>query len=426
MTLFDYDARPVTPQVVLIADRSSRTAYEIRDFLTRNGRPYEFRDAEMPAGVDALSSPVALDAAEFPICILPDGTRLARATVERVAAALGMITPPQLEHYDLAIVGAGPAGLGAAVNASSEGLATAVIEGVAPGGQAGTTSLIENYLGFPTGISGSELATRAAAQARRFGAEILLARRLARLSVDGVGFVSGLSDGTVIRSRAVLMASGVEWRRLDVPGVDDLLGAGVYYGAGPSEALACRGSGVVIVGAGNSAGQAAVRFSKYARQVTLLCRGERLGASMSQYLVDALATIDNVEVRTSTHVTHIDADGGMRRIVVRTSGEGSVIPADALFICIGGTPRSEGAAAAGAATDAVGYVLTGGDVQFNGARVTRWPLPREPLPLETSIPGLFAAGDVRHGSIKRCAAAIGEGGMAVALVHRHLAGANDG
>jgi thioredoxin reductase (NADPH) len=373
-----------------------------------------------------LTGGVPLDAAELPMCILPDGTRLARATVEGVAAGLGMIAPPQLQHYDLAIVGAGPAGLGAAVNASSEGLTTAVIEGVAPGGQAGTTSVIENYLGFPTGISGSELATRAVAQARRFGAEIVLARRLARLAVDGTGFVSELSDGTVIRSRTALMASGVEWRRLDVPGVDDLLGAGVYYGAGPSEALACRGSGVVIVGAGNSAGQAAVRFSKYARQVTLLCRGERLGASMSQYLVDTLVTIDNVEVRTSTQITGIEADGGLRRIVVRTNGERSVIPADALFICIGGTPRSEGAAHAGAATDPAGYMLTGGDLRSTGPTGTRWSLQRDPLPLETSVPGLFAAGDVRHGSIKRCAAAIGEGGMVVALVHRHLAGANDG
>jgi len=426
MTLFDYDARPVTPQVVLIADRASRAAYEIRDFLTRNGRPYEFRDVEDPAAIDSLDHNATRDSAELPICILPDGTRLAPATVERVAAGLGMIAPPQLEHYDLAIIGAGPAGLGAAVNASSEGLATAVIEGVAPGGQAGTTSLIENYLGFPTGISGSELATRAVAQARRFGAEILLARRLARLTADGAGFVSELSDGTAIRSRSVLMATGVEWRRLDVAGVEDLLGAGVYYGAGPSEALGCRGCGVVIVGAGNSAGQAAVRFSKYARQVTLLCRGPRLEASMSQYLVDMLATIDNVAVRTSTQVTAIEQDSGGRGIVVRTNGEHSVTPAEALFICIGGTPRSEGAANAGTATDAAGYVLTGGEVPTNGASVAPWPLRREPLPLETNLPGLFAAGDVRHGSIKRCAAAIGEGGMAVALVHRHLAGGNGG
>jgi thioredoxin reductase (NADPH) len=426
MTLFDYDARPVTPQVVLIAERSSRAAYEIRDFLTRNSRPYEFIDVEDPAARAALRDAAAPDSPASPICILPDGRLLAAATVEGVAAGLGMIAAPQLDRYDLTIIGAGPAGLGAAVNASSEGLATAVVEGVAPGGQAGTTSLIENYLGFPTGISGSELATRAVAQAQRFGAEILLARRLIRLGAADGGFVAELSDATAIHSRAILMATGVEWRRLEVPGVEDLLGAGVYYGAGPSEAIACRGCAVVIVGAGNSAGQAAVRFSRYARQVTLLCRGPRLEASMSQYLIDSLTTIDNVAVRTSTHIAGVGAADGMRSVVLTTSGERSEIACDALFICIGGSPRSAGAADAGVATDAAGYVLTGGDVQTDGTAMTPWPLQRAPLPLETNIPGVFAAGDVRRGSIKRCAAAIGEGGMAVALVHRHLAGSADG
>jgi thioredoxin reductase (NADPH) len=423
MTMFDYDARPVTPQVVLIGTRSSAVAYTIRDFLTRNGRPYEWVDVEERGGLDPLLAGMRIDASRLPLCILPDGTQIGPATVEQVAAGLGMISAPSLAEYDLTIVGAGPAGLGAAVYATSEGLTTVVVEGVAPGGQAGTTSMIENYLGFPNGISGSELATRAVAQARRFGAELLLARPLVGVSSDSAGYVTELSDGTVIRGRALLFASGVEWRRLDVPGLDDLLGAGVYYGAGPSEALGCRGARVVVVGGGNSAGQAAVRFSRYADRVTLLVRGQRLGASMSQYLADRISTIANIEVRTGSQVVGIEADGRLRQIAVSSADNGDpvLLPADALFICIGGRPRSEGATQVGVATDGGGYMLTGSDLITNSGPPDGWPLRRQPLPLETNLPGLFAAGDVRHGSIKRCAAAIGEGAMAVALVHRRLA-----
>jgi thioredoxin reductase (NADPH) len=423
MTMFDYDARPVTPQVVLIGTRSSAVAYGIRDFLTRNGRPYEWVDVDGRGDLDSLLKGMSIDASRLPLCILPDGTRIGPATIEQVAAGLGMISAPSLAEYDLTIVGAGPAGLGAAVYATSEGLTTVVVEGVAPGGQAGTTSMIENYLGFPNGISGSELATRAVAQARRFGAELVLARPLVRVSSDSTGYVTELSDGTIIRGRALLFASGVEWRRLDVPGIDALLGAGVYYGAGPSEALGCMGAQVVVVGGGNSAGQAAVRFSRYANQVTLLVRGQRLGASMSQYLADRISTIANIEVRTGSQVVGVEADGRLQRLAVSSADKGDpvLIPADALFICIGGTPRSEGAAQVGAVTDAGGYMLTGSDLITSSGPPAGWPLQRQPLPLETNLPGLFAAGDVRHGSIKRCAAAIGEGAMAVALVHRRLA-----
>ena len=341
--------------------------------------------------------------------------------MEQVAAGLGMVAPPSLPEYDLTIVGAGPAGLAAAVNAASEGLRTVVVEAVAPGGQAGTTSMIENLLGFPDGISGSELATRATVQARRFGAELLLARPLVGVSADGPGYVAELSDGTLVRGRAVLFASGVEWRRLDVPGVDDLLGAGVYYGAGPSEALACTGSRVVVVGGGNSAGQAVVRFSRYARQVTLLVRGHDLGASMSQYLIDQVSAIPNVDVRVRTQVVGVEADDRLRAVIVRSgdSTEPVRLPADALFICIGGAPRTDGAAGIGLVTNTAGYLVTGSDVAREPG--SDWPLPRQPLPLETNLPGVFAAGDVRCGSVKRCAAAIGEGSMAVALVHRRLA-----
>ena len=421
MSMFDYDARPVAPVPVLVGTTVSRGAYAIRDFLSRNGYPFEWVDAREPDAVRAVLGVDQVEPSALPLCILPDGSRLPGATVEQVAAGLGMVAAPALSEYDLTIVGAGPAGLGAAVNAASEGLRTVVVEAVAPGGQAGTTSMIENYLGFPNGISGSELATRAVVQARRFGAELLLGRPLVDVSADGPGYVAELSDGTLIRGRAVLFASGVEWRRLDVPGIDDLLGAGVYYGAGPSEALACAGSAVVVVGGGNSAGQAVVRFSRYARHVTLLVRGRDLRASMSQYLIDHLSGIANVEVRVRAEVVGLEADDRIRAVMVR-SGDGPEpvrMPADALFICIGGTPRTDVAAGIGLATNTAGYLVTGADGATDAGG--SWPLPTEPLPLETNRPGVFAAGDVRCGSVKRCAAAIGEGSMAVALVHRRLA-----
>ena len=429
MSMFDYDTRPVTPGVILVGTRASRGAYAIRDFLTRNGYPFEWIDAEQPDAVAAaapLLGAADVEPSALPLCILPDGSRIAAATVEQVAAGLGMIAAPSSAEYDLAIVGAGPAGLAAAVNAASEGLRTVVVEAVAPGGQAGTTSMIENLLGFPDGISGSELATRAVAQARRFGAELLLARPLADVTTDGPGYVARLSDGTRVRAGSLLLASGVDWRRLDVPGIDDLLGAGVYYGAGPSEALACTGSRVVVVGGGNSAGQAVVRFSRYAKHVTLLARGRELGASMSQYLIDHLAAIPNVEVRVRTQVADVEADDRLRAVILRgvDGAEPVRLPTDALFICIGGTPRTDGTAAIGLAANDAGYLITGSDAAGDPSR--GWPLVREPLPLETNRPGVFAAGDVRCGSVKRCAAAIGEGSMAVALVHRRLAEVNGG
>ena len=425
MSMFDYDTRPVTPLPILVGTTTSRGAYAIRDFLSRNGYPFEWVDASQPEALRAALGVAEVESSALPLCILPDGSRLTSATVDRVAAGLGMIAAPARSEYDLTIVGAGPAGLAAAVNAASEGLRTAVVEAVAPGGQAGTTSMIENYLGFPAGISGSELATRAVVQARRFGAELLLARPLTGMSADGPGYVAELSDGTLLRGRAVLFASGVEWRRLEVPGIDDLLGAGVYYGAGPSEALACTGSRVVVVGGGNSAGQAVVRFSRYARQVTLLVRGRDLGASMSQYLVDQLLAIPNADVRVRTEVVGLQADDRLRAVIAASGDtrETTRLPAAALFICIGGTPRTDSAAGIGLVTNPAGYLLTGGDIASSPGG--SWPLRREPLPLETNLPGVFAAGDVRCGSVKRCAAAIGEGSMAVALVHRRLSELGD-
>lgn len=427
MSMFDYDARPVTPQVVLVGELISQPAYAIRDFLSRNGQPYEWVDVEQRDRVETLLGATDIESSRLPLCILPDGTRIAPATVEEVASGLGMVARPAFSEYDVIIVGAGPAGLAAAVYAASEGLRSVVVEGVAPGGQAGTTSMIENYLGFPNGISGSELATRAVVQARRFGAEILLARRLVGAAQDGPGYIVELSDKTTLRARAVVVATGVEWRRLEVPGIDELLGAGVYYGAGPSEALACKGSRVVVVGGGNSAGQAVVRFSRYAGQVILLVRGRDLTASMSKYLVDHISSIPNVEIRTGSQVVGLEADGRLRALEVSsTDREGTWrLDAEALFICIGGIPRTDGAHNVGLVVDGAGYLTTGTDLRIGADSGSRWRLDRQPFPLECNLPGVFAAGDVRSGSIKRCAAATGEGAMAVALVHRRLAELDD-
>lgn len=420
--MFDYDARPVTPQVVIVGLRASSVGYELRDFLSRNGVPYDWVEGDTERA-RALLEGNDLGPDRFPICVLPDGSQLPAATVEAVATGLGLVSAPSLGEYDLAIVGAGPAGLAAAVYAASEGLRTVAIEAVAPGGQAGTTSMIENYLGFPQGISGSELATRATAQARRFGAEVLLARPLVDVATDGPGYLARLSDGTEIRSRSMLVASGVDWRRLDVPGLDAMLGAGVYYGAGPSEAVACRGCRVAVIGGGNSAGQAVVRFSRYASRVTLLVRGRALENSMSQYLVKRVSSIENVDIRTGTEVIELEADTRLRSLVLSSRGDATSVrlATDSLFVCIGGVPRTQGLTRLGLAADDDGYLRTGADVNADPRMQNRWPLPRPPLPLETSQPGLFAAGDIRSGSIKRCSAAIGEGSMAVALVHHRLA-----
>src|SRR6202521_3322557 len=358
MSMIDYDARLVTLQIVLVGHRASAVGYSIRDFLSRNAVPYEWVDVDDTERVAGLLTVQETDPDQLPVCILPNGVWLAPAPREGVAAGLGMVSAPTLSEYDLTIVGAGPAGLAAAVYAASEGLRVVAIESVAPGGQAGTTSMIENYLGFPQGISGSELATRAAAQARRFGAEVLLARRLADITREGPGYVACLSDGTTVRSRAMLLASGVEWRRLEVPRIDELLGSGVYYGAGPSEAVTCTGCRVAIVGGGNSAGQAVIRFSRYAAHVTLLIRGSSLEASLSQYLISQVSKLGNVEVRTNTEVVDLEADTHLRALIV-SSGRDSVLsrlPVEALFVCIGGVPRTEGAAQVGIALDGSGYV----------------------------------------------------------------------
>ncbi len=420
--MIDYDARPASAIVCLYGLRQSAAAYEIRDFLKRNGIPYDWIEVDQDPAACLAIGIQGVDDPRLPLCVLPDGRRLESPTVEEVAAGLGLVAPPRLDEYDLTIVGGGPAGLAAAVYAASEGLRTVVVERIAAGGQAGTSSRIENYLGFPDGISGDLLADRAKEQARRFGAELLLARRLVRLRPGAGEFAGVLSDGSVVRARAVLIATGVEWRRLEVPGIDRLLGSGVYYGAGPSEAPGYAGAAVAVVGGGNSAGQACLTFSRYARNVTMLVRGAGLTDSLSQYLVDKIAATDNVDVRLRSRVVGVDGDGRLRALAVQQgSAPPSTLPVDALFVCIGGTPHTEWAEERPVARDESGYLLTGTDLLDGGRPPAGWARARQPFPLETSLAGLFAAGDVRSGSMKRCSAAIGEGAMAVALVHRFLA-----
>ncbi len=386
-------------------------AFPLRDFLTRTNVEFEYRDGEGPTGIA--------------VCTLEDGTCLTSPTLFEVAEHLGLIIGPSTDQYDLAVIGAGPAGLAAAVYAASEGLATAVIEREAPGGQAGTSSKIENYLGFPDGVSGAELAARAREQAVKFGADLLVLREVTGGGPDGKQFRSELSDGSTVTSRAVLCATGVEWRRLDVVGIDDLLHAGVYYGSAISEAPGLGGKDVYIIGGGNSAGQAAMNFSEWARSVTLLVRGPHLAASMSAYLARRIDDAANVHVRPCCEVVGLDGDDWLRSLALRDTGTGdtTTVEAHALFVCIGGEPRTAWAVDAGLIVDGGGYLVTGRDL-FDPSLVgdrKPWSLERDPYPLETCQPGLFAAGDVRHGSTKRVSAAVGEGAMVVGLVHRYLA-----
>jgi thioredoxin reductase (NADPH) len=352
------------------------------------------------------------------VALLEDGTVLERPTVLELAERLGVSAQPAEEHYDLVIVGGGPAGLAAAVYGASEGLRTVMVEREAPGGQAGQSSRIENYLGFPAGVSGSDLARRATDQARRLGAELLSVQGAVALRPEGAGRFVDLDGGSTLSSNCVLVASGVSYRKLELPGFQDLTGAGIYYGAAPAEARSCADQSVVVIGGANSAGQAAVYFSGHATNVTMLVRGTSLDASMSHYLVDQIALLENVNVRTQTQAVAAEGNGQLRGLRVRgPDGEESELYADACFVFIGASPRTDWLAGV-VARDDRGFILAGPDVPPD-----QWPRKRDPYVLETSVPGVFVAGDVRARSVKRVASAVGEGSMAVSLIHQYLADA---
>lgn len=405
------------PSEVKIYGRSgSPLGYLIRDFLHRSDVPFEW--IEVPADRNANDG-------KLPVCRFPDGTTLEHPTLRQIIEKLGWFRDPSRSEYDVAIYGAGPAGLSAAVYAASEGLTTVVVERWAVGGQAASSSKIENYLGFPTGISGAELAERAREQACRFGAEILLGREGVRgefVPGRGVGY---LADGTRIVARATVCATGIDYRRLNLAGEDRFLGAGVYYGAGASEASLCRsGDDVHIVGGGNSAGQAALHFASRARSVNMIVRGKSLKDTLSQYLLDRIAASNNIRVMTESEVTALHGSETLRAITVtdRRTGNAQEFPTNWLFVCIGGEPRTSWAKEVGIVRDEGGYLVTGPDLARGDRPLEGWPLDRNPYYLETNVPGVFAVGDVRHNSVKRCASAVGEGAMAIAFVHRYLAG----
>jgi thioredoxin reductase (NADPH) len=358
---------------------------------------------------------------KLPAVLFPDGQRLDQPDPQKIAEKLGLRTRAGLEFYDVAIVGGGPAGLAAAVYGASEGLKTVMVEGEAPGGQAGLSSRIENYLGFPSGLSGSVFARRAVDQARRFGVEIVAPQHATALRSDGPYRYLRLADGTELSCHALILATGVQWRKLGVPGEDRLQGAGVYYGAGSTEAVACRDEDVYIVGGANSAGQAAMFFSQYARRVVMLVRGTSLAATMSQYLIDQIQNTENIQVEYHSRVVAVHGEDRLRSVSIACDSTAEVhdVPATALFIFIGAEPRTDWLDGV-VERDPRGFILTGPNVMRDGKRPKGWPLDRDPGLLETNMPGVFAVGDVRHGSIKRVASGVGEGSVAIQFVHQYL------
>jgi thioredoxin reductase (NADPH) len=412
---------PIRPTVTLVGRRPHPEHYRLRDFLTRIAQPHVWLEAGTPEA-DAALAKLGGDQLELPVVVDGDSV-MAAVTVRGLAEAWEMNRPPSRADYDMAIVGAGPAGLAAAVYAASDGLSTIVLDRDVPGGQASHTSLIENFFGFPEGIGGAELARRAGRQAEQFGAELTLLRGVTGSSIEPDGrFRLEVQGGHEVAAKVALAAPGMVWRRLGVAGIEELLGRGVYYGAGRSEAAQCGGEEVVVVGAGNSAGQAAMNLAETGARVAMLVRGERLGETMSAYLVRRITRHPSIDVRFGTQVAAVHADEGHLSAVTTVGPDDREErrASQSLFICIGGEPRTAWTGDAGVRTDARGYILTGPDLLERGERPGGWPLARDPLALETSVPGLFAAGDVRHGSTKRVAGAVGEGAMAVALAHRRL------
>jgi thioredoxin reductase (NADPH) len=405
--------------VRVIGYRFSKDTHDLRDFMARNRVPGRWLDVERDGEARELLAVAGVPEERLPVALLEDGTVLERPTVLEFAERLGVASRPTSDHYDLVIVGGGPAGLAAAVYGASEGLRTIMVESEAPGGQAGQSSRIENYLGFPAGLSGSDLARRATDQARRLGAELLTVSDAIALHAEGAGRIVELTGGVQLSANCVLVASGVSYRKMDAPGLAELTGAGVYYGAALTEARACAEQHVFIIGGANSAGQAAVYFSEYAGRVSMLVRGDSLAKSMSHYLIEQIAAIDKIEVLTQTQAIAAEGENGrLARLRLRgPDGDQRSVDADACFIFIGALPRTDWLDGV-VARDPHGFILAGSEARGHG-----WPLAREPYTLETSVPGVFVAGDVRARSIKRVASAVGEGSMAVSLIHEYLAGA---
>ena len=416
--------KPPFEGVRVLGTRWSSKSYEMRDFLARNQVPFQWLDAdaaERDAEVGRLVQSLVPAELKLPLVFFPDGDRLEQPGWQQVAGKLGLRTRAGLEFYDVAIVGGGPAGLAAAVYGASEGLKTLIVEREAPGGQAGLSSKIENYLGFPAGLKGSDLAMRAVAQARRFGVEIVSPQEASAVRVDGPYRYLKLSDGTEVSCHSLILATGVQWRTLDIPGVERLQGAGVYYGAGPTEAISCRDEDIYIVGGANSAGQAAMFFSRYARRVIMLVRGSSLAATMSQYLIDQIQKTENITVECQTRVTAVAGDDRLRTLTITCDAGGNThtVAASALFIFIGAEPCTNWLDGT-VERDPRGFILTGPDLMHDGKRPKGWSLDRDPGLLETNVPGIFAVGDVRHGSIKRVASGVGEGSVAIQFVHQYL------
>jgi thioredoxin reductase (NADPH) len=411
---------PEAGEVRVVGHRWSQRSHEIKTFLTRNHVPYQWLEIDRDDEARMLSELANAQLDDLPLVLLPDRDPLRAPSNLELAGALGLRTRAEQPLYDLCIVGGGPAGLAAAVYAASEGLRTVVVEKEAPGGQAGQSALIENYLGFPKGLSGADLAHRAVAQATRFGAEMLLARDVVGLETRGPVRAVRFAGSGELEARALVVATGVSYRRLQGPGLEDLAGRGVFYGSSASEAMQCQGDDVYIVGGANSAGQAALNFARYAKRVVMVVRGARLEDSMSLYLVAQIQASETIEVRLRSSVTAAHGDGHLSAITLSEEGAApQEVPTSWLFVYIGASPRTDWLGSA-VARDPRGFILTGQDLLASSS-TTPWPLARAPYALETSVPGVFAAGDVRLDSMKRVASAVGEGAMAIYLVHRYLA-----
>jgi thioredoxin reductase (NADPH) len=411
--------RPPFQGIKVIGAAWSPASHDVKDFLSRNQIPYKWLNVDIDAEGPELMQRITGSKGALPLVVFPDRSFISDPSPQQLAEKIGLQTRASLPHYDLIVLGGGPAGLAGAVYGASEGLRTVLIESSVTGGQAGTSSRIENYLGFPSGVSGADLARRATTQAKRFGAEVVVPLDAASVRTQDPYRIVTLSDGTELSCHALLVATGMAVRRLDVPGIDQFTGVGVFYGAALSEASACRGHHVFVVGGANSAGQAAMLFSRYASKVTMLVRGASPTASMSTYLLDRIMAAENVEVLSRANVVEVRGDRSLEEVDVDVAGVRRTFQVQHLFIFIGATPRSECLASL-VEIDQSGFIVTGTDLLRREGRPAGWHLDRDPFLLETSVPGIFAAGDVRRDSTKRVAAAVGEGSASVAMVHKYL------